>query len=121
MPDGDRAHTESPESPEGVRSITVQLDGLEEVTPQFANIVHANNDRQAFQLVFSQLMPPVILGPEDREALFRQGAVSAKVVARIILTPLVLEQFIDVLRTQLGQYQESQEEPPAGAAEPTDG
>ncbi len=119
MADGEHEVIASPEPPETVRSISVQLDGLDQVAPQFANLIHANNDRQVFQIVFSQLMPPLVLGPEDSEAFLQRGSISATVVARVVLTPLVLEQFIDVLRTQLARYQESQEDaasrPPASA------
>ena len=109
------------ELPEGVRTITVDILGLEEVIPQFANIVHVNNDREVFQIVFSQLMPPMVLGPEDREELTKRGTVQAKVVARVIVTPLILEQMIDVLRTQFGVYQKLQEQLSAATAGPTDG
>lgn len=96
------------EPAEGIRSIKIELVGLDDVVPAFANLVHANNDSQSFQLIFSQLMPPLLFSPGDRQELFAQGAIPARVVARIVLTPQVLEQTIDVLRTQFERFQAAQ-------------
>ena len=95
------------DSTEGIRSISIEIVGLDDVSPQFANLVHVNNDSQSFQLIFSQVMPPILFGPDDRRELFERGTVPAKVVARIVLTPKVMEQTIDVLRTQFERYQET--------------
>jgi hypothetical protein len=115
--DADRESTAEPE--QGV--VTIRLSGLEDVVPQFANVVHANNDREIFQLIFSQVTPPILLSAEDAEELARRGTISGRIIARIILTPTILEQTIDVLQTQLRRYRDTQDQIETGAVESTSG
>lgn len=114
--DNDQESTEEPE--ESV--ITVRLSGLEDIAPQYVNLVHANNDREIFQVIFSQVTPPIIMGPEDSAELVRRGTIPGKVIARVILTPTVLEQTIDVLQTQFRRYREAQERSETSATESMD-
>ena len=114
--DNDRESTEAPE--EGV--VTVRLSGLEDVVPQYVNIVHANSDRDVFQVIFSTATPPVLLGPEDLRSLQETRTVPGKVIARLIFTPRVFEEMIDVLQTQLRNRQESLENVDSDPAVPSD-
>jgi hypothetical protein len=115
--DNDQGSTEAPE--ESV--VTVRLTGLEEVVPQYVNLVHANSDRDVFQVIFSTATPPVLLGPEDLRVLQETRTVPGKVVARLIFTPRVFEEMIDVLQTQLRNRQESLEQGDANPTEPANG
>lgn len=83
---------------------TVQLFGLGDITPQFVNVVHANSDRDVFQVIFSQAMPPTITSPEDLRRLREEQIIPGKVIARLVFTPRVYEEMIDVLQTQLNNY-----------------
>jgi hypothetical protein len=112
---------ESSELVEGAASLLVRLSGLEGVTPEYANIIHVNTDGQVFQVIFSQIMPPVILGEEDREELKQRGTISGKVIARLVLTPAVLAQAVDVMRGQLDLYQEQQASSAPAAPQATNG
>lgn len=95
--------------PDGAHTVIAKLVGLDEIVPQYVNIIHATNDQQVFQVVFSQVMPPLITGPEDAKMLLDRGTVPAQVVARLIFTPALIEQAIDVFQTQLARYREQQD------------
>lgn len=97
-----------PEAEAVTVTLRAQLVDLEEAVPQYANVVHATNDAQVFQVVFSQAMPPIIMGPEDTQALMEQGTFPARVVGRFVFTPLMMEQLIEVLSQQLQRYREQQ-------------
>ena len=57
----------------GVVTVRVEIIGLDEIPPQFVNLVHANTDGQVIQIVFSQLMPPIIMGSEDWDRRTERG------------------------------------------------
>jgi hypothetical protein len=120
--DNDQESTEDPlEAVPTAEIITIQLTGFDDVVPQFANIVHANNDSQVFQVTFSQVMPPIIMGPEDSQALMETKTLPGRVIARLIFTPASMEQVIDVLQTQLGRYRETRRQLDIDTGEPVDG
>ena len=74
---------------------------MDEVLVQFATGMHVTNELGAFHLVFSRFTQPVFLTPADYEPYAKQGFVPADVVARVIVTPPVLEELIRVLQEQL--------------------
>lgn len=87
-------------------TLPIRLLGLEDVEARYANLLHVNFDRAAFSVTFSQFMPPLLTGPEDARQLADQGYLPAKVVTRLVFTPLMVEQTIDLLRSQLDRYRE---------------
>jgi hypothetical protein len=98
----------NPEAEAVTLTLRAELVGLEDVVPQYANVVHATNDAQVFQVVFSQALAPIITAPEEGQALMEQGTIPARVVGRFVLPPLMMEQTIEVLSLQLRRYHEQQ-------------
>lgn len=87
-------------------SVRIRMAGLEELTPLYANMVSTNFDQHAFQVIFAQLLPPIVLGPEDAEEIVQRGFVEAKAVAQLVLPPSMVEQTIENLTTQLERFRQ---------------
>lgn len=86
------------------RLLPVQLQNLDCVEGRYVNLVNVNHDRASFQVIFSQFMQPVILSPLDAERLAEQNFVTANVVARLVFTPLMMEETIKLLQFELDNY-----------------
>lgn len=106
---GDQSVDDDQESTEQLQvgPLRVLLAGVEDLVPQYVNIVHVNNDRDVFQVVFGQATPPLVTGQEDLERLRQDGTIPGKVITRLVLTPRVFEELISVLQEQFRTYQES--------------
>lgn len=84
----------------------VRLVGLDDLPAQYVNLISINFDQYAFQLVFAQAMQPVVTAPSDVEEMQSRGYVPATVMARLVLTPVMMEQTIDLLMGQLDRYRQ---------------
>ena len=89
----------------GVTNVEIRLANLDEVKPDYVNLVHVTIEPISFQLVFSRVMQPVVTTQEDRDRWQSAKTVDATVVARLIMDPVVAEQTIGVLRLQLEAFQ----------------
>jgi hypothetical protein len=89
-------------------TVPVRLVEFDETPVHFVTAVHVTDEWAVFQLVFSQFMQPVVLGSVDVEAIARRGYVPARGVARLALTPALVEETIAVLRAQLERHNERQ-------------
>lgn len=85
-------------------SLGVRLTGVENLIPHYVNLITSNFDSAAFQIVFGQVLPPVVTMPGQEEELALQGYIEGPAVARLIFTPTMLEQTIQNLTTQLENY-----------------
>lgn len=85
-------------------SLSIRLTDLDNVEAAYANLVQLNFDQAAFQVVFAQFLPPMVTGPDEARRLADRGYVPAKVVARMVFTPLMVEQTIELLQRQLDRY-----------------
>lgn len=85
----------------------VRLVGLEALPAQFVNMISTNFDQNAFQVVFAQAMQPLVTGPLDAEEIQERGYVPATVLARLVLTPLMMEQTVEILKAQLDRYRQA--------------
>ena len=99
------------QGPQSGVQVTARVVGLDELTPQYVNILHVNNDPMAFQVVFSQYIPPLAFEPEEIKRITEQGFVEARPVARLIMTPMMVQQTIEVLTKQLAIYQDQGGQP----------
>jgi len=91
--------------------LIVRITGLEDLQPAYSNLVHVNFDSAAFQVVFSQLLQPVITSSNDAKELADRGYIGAQAVARLILTPQMLEETISILERQLNNFRERDQAP----------
>lgn len=80
----------------------------------FSNLLHVNFDRTVFQVTFSQILFPTITAPDEARALNTQGYVPAKVLARLIFTPKMVEETIQLLQKQLDSFRSQNEEQVTG-------
>jgi hypothetical protein len=87
-------------------SVAVRITGIEDLTVTYSNLMTSNFDQQAFQVVFAQLLPPIVMSPEDEQELLQRGFVEAKAVAQLVLTPTMMEQTIQVLTNQLERFKQ---------------
>ncbi len=85
-------------------NIGVRIAGVDDIPAHYVNLISSNFDQAAFQVVFAQLMPPIVMRPEDAEELTRRGFVEARALARVVLTPVMLEQTIQNLTAQLENF-----------------
>lgn len=100
------------------REVQTRLANIDEVSPQYANLVHVNTDRLMFQVVFSRFLQPVVSTEADRERLQAADTLDAEVVARLLLSPEVVDQTIQLLQAFLNEYYvraaQSEDEPYGG-------
>lgn len=92
------------------RQVQPRLVNIDDVTPQYANLVHVNTDELMFQVVFSRFLQPVVTTEEDRERLRTTDTLEAEVVARLLLPPEVVDQTIQLLHAFLTRYYVRNEE-----------
>lgn len=95
----------------------VRLAGINDLPAQYVNLISINFDQAAFQVVFAQAMQPVVTVPADVEEVQSRGYVPATVMARLVLTPMMMEQTIEILRSQLDRYQQQTVDVTSGSAQ----
>ena len=93
-------------------SLPVVYIGAEDEPILFANQFVIQHEKNEFVLTVGQLQPPILLGsPEERkEQAKKLTYVPIKVVARFGLTRQRLAELIEVLQTNLRNYDEKQEQ-----------
>jgi len=76
------------------------------ISSQYATNMVVQHTEHEFIISFFEAYPPVVLGdPEERKALLEQiKSVPAVCVARIIVAPERLAEFIQVLQDNLDKY-----------------
>ncbi len=84
--------------------VDLNLKGLDACPLFYANVLHLNHDANAFQLIFSQVLPPVITDDADRVRVTATG-IDANVLARVVLPPRVAMQLSELLSDQLERFQ----------------
>jgi hypothetical protein len=98
--------------PEGMASLPVAWEGIEDVPILFVNQVLGQVGQQAeVILAFGQVAPPAILGETqaEREKQLRAiTRISVKPVARLALTRAGLEQLVGVLHQTLENHDKAQ-------------
>ena len=109
-----QAASESVDESESDVVLPIRLSGLDDRDARYVNLLNVNFDRASFQIVFSQFLQPVVTSPHDARQLAAQGYVPAKVVARLIFTPLMMEETINLLQAQLDRFHQQRDEPTAG-------
>lgn len=95
------------EDAQSQRTVEIRLTGLADIHVEFANIMHVNRDPQFFQLIFSQLFPPVITNRDEREHYDRLPVIESKVVGRVVIPVGVAEQIVEVLQHELNLHRKS--------------
>lgn len=88
------------------KPLLVRLIDAESLQAEYTNFIHVNFDRAAFQVIFSQFFQPLITAPDDATQLAERGYVPARPLARLVLSPLMMQQTIDILQRQLNAYLE---------------
>ena len=91
-------------------SIPIRVIYDEGIPAQYANLLTVNFDRAAFQVIFSQAMQPVVLSDGDARRIVDAGYFRANLIARLIFTPLMVEQTINILQSQLDQFRQQQDD-----------
>lgn len=84
--------------------LPVRVIGLDDQPAVFANIIQVNYLPSAFQVVLAQWLPPALASPDQVQQVAERGYAVAHVVARLVLTPQMVEESIQVLQAQLDQY-----------------
>jgi len=82
----------------------------EDTVTRYASNMVVQHTESEFIISFFETQPPIILGtPDEAEALMSQlRSVRAKCVARVVVSPKRMEEFITVLQNNLAKYQERQ-------------
>ena len=87
-------------------SLPLFVVGAEDTPILFANLVVAQHIGEEFVITFGQYTPPLALGPDPVEQLKNTPYVPVKVVARVGMTPQRLQELIEVLQTNLKNWQQ---------------
>lgn len=99
------------------RVVPVRLVGLDEEPARFANIVQVNSDPTTIQVLFAQWLQPALASPDQARHITERGYAIAHVQARLVLTPRMVEETIEVLTKQLEQFRSQAAQPPGGGVE----
>lgn len=92
----------SAETKEGVfREIPLRYYGVEDTIGIFADQAVVSHSTGLFTLLFFQMHIPPTEKSEDRLSL---EAIPARCVARIILTPALMEQFLNAMEKNMAKY-----------------
>lgn len=90
-------------------SITIDLQGLDQIDLEYVNVIQMNQDPYAFQIAFARYVQPLTMRVEDTEA-FRakvlQTGIPAQAVCCLLVAPSVLRDMVDVLQQQLTLYEQ---------------
>ena len=108
---------EAPVFFESPRPLAIRIGGITELPASYANLVHVNFDNDVLHVLFSQLTQPVITSPQDAQDLEATGYVEARCVARLILTPKMIEETLRILDASLSQFHERKELVATGASD----
>lgn len=89
--------------------LPIRLADLDDHEARYVNLLNVNYDRASFQVIFSQFLQPVVTSSDDARRLAGQGFVPAKPIARLLLTPLMMEETIALFELQLRRFREEHE------------
>ncbi len=85
--------------------IPVVIERRPELPLVFANHAQVTSTRYEFFLTFSQIVPPTIQKEEDLAAL---ETISATPVARVVMSPALMERLVQILGENYGRFQKRQ-------------
>ncbi len=97
--------------------LQIRLTNLSDHEAKYVNVLHVNADRASFQVTFSQFLQPIVTTTHDRRELSEQGFVPARVIARLVFTPMMMEETISLLQQQLDQFRQNQSQSTKGATQ----
>lgn len=85
--------------------VKVRLVNPDEVPIQHANYIFVVHTQDEFFVTFAQAHPPYLLSisEQDRKELEATG-LPARVVARLMVSPTKMKEFIDVLNENYGKF-----------------
>jgi len=89
------------------QQVAIRAIGGDDLEARYINLATINFDRAAFYLTVSQFPPPTITSPEDARRIAEQGYVPARVVGKFVLTPLMVEELLSILQTQMDSYRQT--------------
>lgn len=93
------------ERPTEIR-VPIEWHFREETAAHYVTHMVVQHTEHEFHISFFEARPPLLLGTpeEQREAAERIGSVRAECVARIIVAPGRMQEFIDVVQDNLNKY-----------------
>ena len=89
------------------KRISIERTYPEDLKSHFVSNIVVQHQPDIFILSFFEVWPPAILGESDEEkqqAIEAIDHVEAKCVARIVLTPIKMEEFIETMTENLRRY-----------------
>ena len=90
------------------KSVPIEWFVPDEVVTKYATNMVVQHSEHDFTLLFFEAQPPIIVGPTDQKqkALESVKSVTARCVARIVVAPARMKEFIRVLSENLTRYEE---------------
>lgn len=110
-------HQAATESVVNAIDVGLRIVDLESVPAQYVNVLSANHDSESFQLVFAQLLQPVMTEPADVDEIRERGYLEARAITRLILAPSMMERTIEVLRMQIERRDQQRADQSQGGAD----
>ena len=97
----------SAQQPSDQVALTVCFSGDEDVVTRYAtNLVVQHTEHEFVISFYEARIPPLIGTPEENRAVLQQmGAVTAQCVARIVVAPGRMPDFVRALQENLERYQ----------------
>jgi hypothetical protein len=94
-----------PQKPEG-KLLPIRIEGADEMPVCYSNHIFVTHTRDEFFVTFSQIHPPYLLSPTRKEVEQITHA-SARVVARIALSPNKMKELIKTLKNNYDKFSTS--------------
>ncbi len=92
-----------------VRQVSVKHVYPDDLTTSYASQIVVQHDPEVFVVSFFEAFPPLVLGSSEeiKSGLANIKHVEAKCVARIVLTPTKMKEFVQIAQNNLQRYMKS--------------
>jgi len=89
-----------------VRQVPVKHVYPDELTTRYASQIVVQHDPEVFIVSFFEAIPPLVMGTSEeiKSGMENIKHVDAKCVARIVLTPGKMKEFVQIAKSNLDKY-----------------
>jgi hypothetical protein len=81
-----------------------RLAGLDQLAPEYVNVVHINYDPYAFHVAFARYTSPILVNDDDRQHFQHEGWI-ADVQSRLVIPPNAFRDLLRVMQGQVDQFE----------------
>jgi len=101
-------HERQPDEPEATFGLPIDWHIPDALIPRYATNIVVQHTEHEFVISFFEIPPPILLGSPDEQAAQARGltSVRAECLARIVVSPSRMPEFLDVLQGVFAAWHE---------------